>query len=86
MFGVRGTTKQKNPKAEPEVVVVGKGEWYKIDRKKKQKGQSSTQAGGQEVNGNPRLMDHKPTTTIGTGIMGSGKDAVWISGKNFVKS
>ena len=86
MFGVRGTNKQKNPKAEPEAVNVGKGEWYKIDRKKKQKGQSSTQAGGLEVNGNARPMDHTPTTTIGTGIMGSGKDAVWISGKNFVKS
>lgn len=86
MFGVRGTSKPKNSKTEPEVVIVGKGEWYKIDRKKKQKGQSSTQAGEQDVSGNTRLTDHKPTTTIGTGIMGTGKDAVWISGKNFLKS
>ena len=86
MFGVRGTSKQKNSKTEPEVVIVGKGEWYKIDRKKKPKGESSTQAGRQDVNGKTRPPDHKPTTPIGTGIMGTGKDAVWISGKNFVKS
>lgn len=86
MFGVRGASKQKNLKPEPEVVIVGKGEWYKIDRKKKQKGQSSTPAGGQDVNGYIRPTNHKPTTPIGTGIMGTGKDAVWISGKNFVKS
>lgn len=86
MFGVRGTSKQKHSKTEPEVVIVGKGEWYKIDRKKKQKGESSTQAGGQDVNGKTRPPHHKPNTPIGTGIMGSGKDAVWISGKNFVKS
>lgn len=86
MFGARGAARQKSSKTGPEVIIVGKGEWYKIDRKKKQKGQSSTQADGPDVIGNAGLADQKPTTTVGTGIMGTGKDGVWISGENFLKS
>lgn len=87
LFGSRGAAKQKRATTGPEVVIVGKGEWYKIDlKKKKQKGQSSTQEGGQDVNGNSGPSGQKPTTTIEAGVMGVGKDGVWISGKNFLKS
>ena len=90
LFGSRGSAKKKSAKTGPEVVVVGKGEWYKIDLKKKkqqQKGQSSTQEGGPDVNGNRGPSVQKPTTTIEAGVMGVGKNGgVWISGKNFLKS
>lgn len=73
---------------------MDKGEWYKIDRKKKNKNKQPTPnsvalEAKQDINGasgSAGPTNREPTSSIGTGIMGSGKDAVWISGKNFVKS
>lgn len=88
MFGARGAARQKSAKAPPEVVIVGKGEWYKIDRKKKQKSQSSTSGEGQgpDVNGSAGPAGDRRTGTVEAGFMGVGKDGVWISGKNFLKT
>ena len=86
IFGARGAAKQKSTKAEPAMMTVGKSEWYKIDRKKQKAQNPSSKASGQGINGSAGPSSPKPNPNIGRGIMGSGKDAVWISGKNFSKS
>ncbi len=86
LFGIRGVTRQKSVETVPEVVVAGRREWFKIDRRKKNKGHSVTAEREQDVNDSSKPAGQKQTSTVETGFMGVGADGVWISGKNFLKS
>lgn len=86
VFGSRGAARQRSPKTQ-EVVIVGKGEWYKIERKKKKShGQSKGSTDLNDTNGAHPAAENPPTATVEAGIVGVGKDGVWISRKNFVKT
>lgn len=89
VFGSRGAARQKPPKTRPEVVIVGKGEWYKIERKKKGHESSKGSTDLKDAISEPKPVNENPpagTATVEAGFMGVGKDGVWISRKNFVKT
>lgn len=81
VFGSRGAARQKSAKTGPKVVIVGKGEWYKIERKKKGQKDSKDLKDVKDLNG-----PGESPSTAEAGFMGVGKDGVWISRKNFVKT